>query len=119
MVVAYRYGFVNANTVTASLNQPWCATALHQGEVNRLAAQYAIAFLKTNLAGETGYQHILTPGYSLTREDNIEFFLTEPKNATALGEDPTTFPYFPYQRGGVIFHADKDAESPAVDAREP
>ena len=117
--VAYRYGFANRNAVITQMNQPWCSAALPQGEANRLAATYAIAFLKTNLAGETGYQHILTPGYALTREDNIQFFVTEPKNATALGEDPTTFPYFPYQRGGVIFHADKESETPAIDALEP
>jgi hypothetical protein len=67
---------------------------LSQREVNRLAAKYAIAFLKTHLVGETGYQHMLTPGWARTREPNIEFFVTEPRNATSLGEDPSTFRYF-------------------------
>lgn len=41
--VAYRYGLSSAAAVGRQLNNPWCATALQQREVNRLSAKYAIA----------------------------------------------------------------------------
>lgn len=92
--VAYTAGLVSRDTVVQQSNQPQCASALLQGEVNRLAAKYAIAFLKTHLLGEPGYKDMLTTDWALTYESNVEFFVTEPKNATALPEDPTTFRYF-------------------------
>ena len=83
---------------------------MSQGETLRLSAEYAIAFLKTNLAGEPGYQRILTPGWALTREDNIEFFVTEP----APGSNSDEFRYFPHQGSGVILSWDKDPTGIAV-----
>lgn len=82
--------------------------------MQRLAAKYAIAFLKTQLAGETGYQQILTPGWALTMETDVEFFVTEPKNATSLGEDPPTFLYFLHQPGSRTERAEKDPSKAAV-----
>jgi predicted dienelactone hydrolase len=96
----YRAGLTTLAQVTSQLGQPWCSTALNQGEVNRLSAKYAIAFLKTHLAGETGYEHILTPGWALTRESNIEFFRTEPTDAVIPSG---TFQYFAYQPGSYWF----------------
>lgn len=46
---------------------------------HQLVNKYMIAFLKTQLAGETGYQRILTPGWAIKREPDIEFFVTEKK----------------------------------------
>ena len=37
-------------------------TTPSNAEIRRLAMKCAIAFLTTNLVGENGYQHILTPG---------------------------------------------------------
>jgi dienelactone hydrolase len=98
-VVRYRHGwsYTAAQLNTLWTTQPWCTTATAQDEVARLAAQYTIAFLKTQLTGEPGYQRMLTPGWALANEPAIRFFLTEPTS-----DDPATFLYFPYQRGGGV-----------------
>jgi predicted dienelactone hydrolase len=103
--VRYRHGW---SYTAAQLNNLWtnisqCATATPQGEVARLAAQYTIAFLKTYLVGETGYQRILTPGWAVTNETAIRFFVTEPTS-----DNPATFLYFPYQRGGGVLEDFKE-----------
>lgn len=71
------YHVITAAQLNKNLSAPQCSSALPQLEVNRLAAKYAIAFLKTYLAGESGYQAILTPGWALTRERDVEFFVTD------------------------------------------
>jgi predicted dienelactone hydrolase len=107
---AVRYRHAWAFTAT-QLNSLWttllCATATPQAEVARLAAQYTIAFLKTYLVGQVGYQHILTPGWALANEPAIRFFVTEPTS-----DDPATFLYFPYQRGGGLW---QDFKEPPFD----
>jgi len=105
-------GIISAAQLNNTLSSPPCALVLAQPDVNRLAAKYAIAVLKTHLAGETGYQHILTPGWALTSEQHIEFFVTEPENATALGEDPAGFKYFLHQPGSLTGQAVKDPPKP-------
>jgi hypothetical protein len=93
------------------ISQPYCLGApLGQGEAIRLSAEYAIAFLKTHLAGETGYQRILTPGWANTREDYIEFFVTEP----APGGNKDEFRYFPHQGSGIILSMEKDPTGSAA-----
>ncbi|HSA97089.1 MAG TPA: hypothetical protein VLJ16_13630 [Acidobacteriota bacterium] len=88
----------------------WNATAgLDSLEAQRLFAKYIIAFLKTHLAGEPGYQGVLTPGYALTREQSIELFVTEKRNPNAIAEDwPGDFIYFPHQPGSEQALAPKD-----------
>ncbi|MBL7223159.1 MAG: alpha/beta fold hydrolase [Candidatus Brocadiae bacterium] len=44
---------------------------------HQLVNKYMIAFLKTQLEGDRGYQRILTRGWAITREPDIEFFVTE------------------------------------------
>src|SRR5262245_17993390 len=110
--VRYRIGLTSGpDVVTAMTQRPYCATPtvdgvqiLGQAEVIRLATQYALAFLKTYLVGEAGYQKVLTPGWTLNHEENVEFFVTEPTS-----DDPTTFLYFPYQRSHERVNA-KDCE---------
>jgi hypothetical protein len=78
-------------------------------EAHRIVTQYMIAFLKTNLMGETGYQQMLTPGFALIHEPNVEFFVTEKRNAQAIDEDwPGDFVYFPHQPGSAQARGPKD-----------
>jgi hypothetical protein len=77
-------------------------------EVRRLISKYAVAFLKTQLAGEAGYQDVLTPGHALTREPGIEFFVTEKRNPNAIDDEPLEFVYFPHQSGSEQARALKD-----------
>lgn len=109
--VAYRYGFVSRATAASQADGPSCNTVVPQAEVVRLSAQYTVAFLKTHLVRETGYQHMLTPGWALTREPDVEFFVTEPMNARSLGEDPATYPYFLHQPGDMADEAEEDPAS--------
>lgn len=114
--VLYSKGIFSLAQLTARLLAPQCSTALDQREVNRLVAMYAVAFLKTHLARDTGYQEVLTPGWALTVERNVEFFVTEPSDARALGEDPCCFRYFPHQPGSTTERAERDpAIRPAIE----
>jgi hypothetical protein len=66
-----------------------------------IANKYAVAFLKTVLAREPGYQDMLTPGWALKRESLVEFFVTEKRNPKAV-TDPgfgAYYLYFPHQPG--------------------
>jgi hypothetical protein len=86
-----------------------CTGVTPPAEVHRLVNKYLVAFLKTNLAREPGYQHVLTPGYALTREPLIEFFVTEKRSPSAIREDwPSDFLYFPHQPGSAQMRAAKD-----------
>ena len=91
------------------LEQRYCAAPLPPHETKRLITKYMIAFLKTTLSGEPGYQSILTPGYALKNESMIEFFETEKRNPQAIDEDwPDFFTYFKHQPGGEKAKALKD-----------
>ena len=86
-----------------------CEGVIPSAEAHRLTTKYMIAFLKTELVREAGYQHILTPGYALTGEPNIEFFITEKRNPPAISEEwPDTFIYFMHQSGSAQAKAEKD-----------
>jgi hypothetical protein len=72
-----------------------------------------VAFLKTNLAGEPGYQRVLTPGYALTSEPAVEFFVTEKRSAQSIDADwPDAFVYFAHQPGNAKAKAQKNPTSP-------
>jgi predicted dienelactone hydrolase len=105
--VLFAKGLIPPSQLQTALNAPQCTTAIDQRAANRLAAQYAVAFLKTQLAGEPGYEQMLTPGWALTRETDVEFFVTEPWNANAL--DDGTFLFFPHQPGRHTIKGAKDA----------
>ena len=78
-------------------------------EAHNLTYKYAIAFLKTHLSGEPGYQSLLTPGWALTNETAIEFFATEKKSPQSIKQDrPDLFVYFPHQPGSAQAQAEKD-----------
>ena len=86
--------------------------AIPPSVAHQLVNKYMIAFLKTHLAGETGDQHMLTPGWAITREPDIEFFVTEKKNPNAIDKDrPDMFTYFINQSGSETAKAYKDPEA--------
>jgi dienelactone hydrolase len=73
--------------------------------------KYAVAFLKTVLAREPGYQDMLTPGWALKRESLVEFFVTEKRNpnaVTAAYGDGQYYLYFPHQPGSEQARGEKD-----------
>jgi dienelactone hydrolase len=47
---------------------------------NELVWRYAVAFLKTELAGEPGYQAMLTPGWAVSNEPFATLYVNEKKN---------------------------------------
>jgi predicted dienelactone hydrolase len=75
-----------------------------------IANKYAVAFLKTVLAREQGYQGMLTPGWALKREPLVEFFVTEKRNPNAVTEPESGayYLYFPHQPGREQARARKD-----------
>jgi hypothetical protein len=81
----YAVGFTSCVVIDSSRpgdgstypERPICAGFTPGAVVHGLVNQYTAAFLKTNLAREPGYQNMLTPGWALTREPYIEFFVTE------------------------------------------
>jgi len=86
-----------------------CIGVTPAGVVHTLRTKFTIAFLKTNLVGETGYQRMLTPGWALTREPYTHFFVTEKRNPHSIDDDwPDHFIYFPYQSGSLQARAEKD-----------
>jgi hypothetical protein len=88
----------------------FCAAPIPTSLAYELITQYMIAFLKTNLAGEQGYQNLLTPGSAL-KEPYIEFFVTEKRNPNAIDEDwPGDYLYFMHQPGSGQANAAKDPE---------
>lgn len=90
-----------------------CGAPLPNRDANRLVARYTIAFLKTHLVGEAGYQSLLTPGAALKSSPTVEFFVTEKRNPNAIDEDwPDLFVYFPHQPGSEQFKAEKNPKQP-------
>ena len=59
-------------------------------EMRRLSNQYVLAFLKHQ-------QSILTPGYALVNEPNVEFFVTERGPISSASD--TLYAYFMHQPG--------------------
>jgi hypothetical protein len=89
--------------------QVYCTNWIPSADAHRTVTEYMIAFLKTHLMGETGYQQILTPGWALTQEQYIEFFVTEKRNAQSIDEDwPADFVYFMHQPGSAQARGPKD-----------
>ena len=63
-------------------------------------------------------QPVLTPGHALTREPNVEFFISEKRNPNAIDEDwPDLFTYFMHQPGRS--HAKAQGFLTATGAKDP
>jgi predicted dienelactone hydrolase len=78
-------------------------------EFGNLTSQYMIAFLKSILAGETGYQEMLTPGYALENEPFVEFFVTE-QGSSNTPDEAGYFSYYMHQPGGERAKALQDPQ---------
>ena len=90
----------------------YCTDTIPSLVAHQLVNKYMIAFLKTHLLGETGYEAILTPGWAITRESDIEFFVSEKRNPNAIDEEwPDMFIYFINQPGSKTAKANKDPEA--------
>jgi predicted dienelactone hydrolase len=101
-------GLTSLSQIQSARRRPWCSTDTPQLEVSRLVAQYQVAFLKTELQRQTGYQQILTPGWALTVESLIEFFVTEGDGNPSGADCEDCFRYFPHQPGSEMAVAGRD-----------
>lgn len=96
-------------SMVRGMNAAYCTDITPPAESRRLVDKYLVAFLKTNLAGVADYQDVLTPGYALTSEPLIEFFVTEKANPAAVDQDwPSFFLYFMHQSGSEQARAEKN-----------
>lgn len=83
-----------------SFVENYCDPFIPYAVADPIIMRYMLAFLKTELAGEGGYQKMLTPGWAIVHEPDIQLFVTEKKNPNAIEEDwPDESTYFPYQPG--------------------
>lgn len=113
ILAAAAYGFIDSGTASYLLytSQYLEPDLLPPAESQRLVTMYMVAFLKTYVCGEPGYENILTPGWALTREPSAEFFVTE-KRPGAPRED--AFWYFPHQPGAAASGLKKPVNAPGV-----
>jgi predicted dienelactone hydrolase len=101
-------GLLSADDV-AGLLALFCDGMTPSAEVHTLVNQYLIAFLKAHLRGQNRYQRLLTPGYALTRQPLIEFFVNEKRSPNSIDDDwPDDFIYFMHQPGSETAHAAKN-----------
>jgi len=115
--VAYDINLIDEGTY-----QEWkCSPEpISSAEIERLTTMYLIAFLKVNLVGDHEYQSLLTPGYALAHEPNIEFFVTEKRNPHAIDEDwPDDFVYFMHQPGSEQARGPKNPQDVLQENRAP
>ncbi len=96
--VLHDLGIYDDAALAGYLQQNCKPEPVSQEKIGNLTTQYMIAFLKTVLVGETGYQEMLTPGYALKNEPFIEFFETERGSPNSPDEDGY-FSYFKHQPG--------------------
>jgi hypothetical protein len=103
---------LNGDEITDVMLKMYCpAEPTLPDETGNLVTRYMVAFLKTVLAGESGYQEMLTPGYALANEPFVEFFVTEKGGPTPRDED-AYFYYFMHQPGTLQAKALKDPVFP-------
>jgi predicted dienelactone hydrolase len=105
--VLHDQGIIDDATLDQILKMACPSEPVSEEEIGSLTSQYMIAFLKTVLVGETGYQDMLTTDYALENEPFIEFFETEKGSPTVRGED-AYFTYFMHQPGTLHAKALKD-----------
>jgi predicted dienelactone hydrolase len=100
-------GIVDDATLDAYLQQACQPEPVSPEEFSNLTTQYMIAFLKTVLVGEKGYEKVLTPDYALENEPFIEFFGTEEGSPDETVEKGY-FSYFKHQADAERATALKD-----------
>ena len=88
---------LNGDEATDASLETFCPKeSLPPDETGNLITRYMIAFLKTVLVGEKGYEEMLTPGYALENEPFVEFFETEEGSPDETVEEGY-FGYFKHQ----------------------
>ncbi len=102
-------GIIDDATLASILQAACPSESVSEEEISTLTSQYMIAFLKTILVRESGYQELLTPGYALENEPFIEFFVTEQGNTTSPDEEGY-YSYFKHQPGTERAKAPKDPQ---------
>jgi predicted dienelactone hydrolase len=107
--VQHDMGLADDAALVGYLQQNCKPEPVSQEEIGNLTTQYMIAFLKTVLVGETGYQEMLTPGYALKNEPFIEFFETEQGSPDEIVKEGY-FSYFKHQPGNERANALKDPD---------
>jgi predicted dienelactone hydrolase len=106
--IGFNHGIFDEETYKA-LSDYCGSIPISTTEAHRLVTKYMVAFLKTNLSDESGYQSVLTPGHALNSETKVEFFVTEKRNPNAVDEDwPGDYMYFMHQPGSEQAKAMKD-----------
>ncbi len=100
-----------------ALSEFFCySTPEHALEIQNITTMYMVAFLKANLVGDHSYQYILTPGYALTEQPLVEFFVTEKRNGVEVTEEwPDYFFYFMHQPADEHAKALKDPPWPMME----
>jgi hypothetical protein len=104
-----RQGLIPAEAIQPFVDA-FCLPFIDGRVANPIISQYMIAFIKTEVARETGYQALLTPGWALTHEpDVVEFFVTEKRSPNSIDDDwPDEFTYFIHQPGSAQARAAKE-----------
>jgi dienelactone hydrolase len=99
---------INGDEVTETVLTVYCPKepALPD-ETGNLVTRYMVAFLKTVLVGDRGYQEMLSSDYALANEPFVEFFETE-KGSPDIADEEGYFSYFMHQPGTERAHALKD-----------
>jgi hypothetical protein len=108
------YGIMPADLVDFLLGLYCGPDVIPYLEAHRLVTKYMLAML-------THQQDILTPGHAITSEPDIEFFVTEKRNAHSIDEDwPDLFIYHMHQPGKATSNAQEDLTAMGVkDPAEP
>jgi predicted dienelactone hydrolase len=90
--------FLGDEATDSSLEQYCPKEPVPPDEIGNLTTRYMVAFLKTVLVGEKGYEEMLTTDYALEYEPFIEFFETEAGSPDEPVEEGY-FSYFKHQPG--------------------
>ncbi len=106
--VLHDQGIIDDATLDQILKIACPSEPVSEEEIGTLTSQYMIAFLKTVLVRETGYQEMLTSGYASENEPFIEFFETEKGSLPNPRDEDAYFSYFMHQPGTLQAKALKD-----------
>ncbi len=90
--VAWKYG-ITPRWGQSKYNLACLPPTMPYSETHRIVIQYILAFL-------THRQSVLTPGFALINEPDVEFFVTERRSPSSIDDEyPSTFIYFMHQPG--------------------
>jgi predicted dienelactone hydrolase len=109
-----RHGIQTAWGTNDEVRSWVCVGMMPSAKSRAIVSRYVLAFLKTQLLGQTGYEQMFTPGWALTTETTTEFFVTEKGRPKAGdGEWPEFSIYFQHQPGSPQFRMEKKVTGPS------